>query len=71
MLIDCRTVIKKKNPPLKPSSPIPTQWPVPVENAGCARLHQKMCGARPTIAGRLYRFASRGASKALRAVSLR
>lgn len=60
-----------KNLPLKPSPPIPTQWPVPVENAECARLHQKMCGARPTVTGRLYRFASHLASKALRAVSLR
>lgn len=58
-----------KNPPLKPSPPIPTQWPVPVENAECARLHRKMCGARPTIPGRLYGFARRMASKVLRTVS--
>ena len=60
-----------KNPPLKHSPPIPTQWPVPVENAECARLHQKMCGVRPTVAGRLYRFASHLASKVLRAASVR
>jgi hypothetical protein len=60
-----------KNPPLKPCPPIPAQWPVPVENAECARLHQKMCGARPTVPGRLYRFARRLASKALRTVALR
>jgi hypothetical protein len=60
-----------KNPPLKPCPPIPAQWPVPVENAECARLHQKMCGARPTVSGRLYRFARRVGSKALRVVSLR
>ena len=60
-----------KNLPLKPSPQIPVQWPVPVENIECARLHQKMCGARPTVAGRMYRFASRVASKALRAGSLR
>lgn len=60
-----------KNPPLKPSPPIPTQWPMPAENAECARLHQKMCGSRPTIAGRLYRFARKLASRALRVVSPR
>ena len=60
-----------KNLPLKPSPPIPTQWPVPEENAECALLHQKMCGARPTIAGRLYRFTRHLALKALRAVSPR
>ena len=59
-----------KNPPLKPCPPIPAQWPVPVENADCARLHQKMCGARPTVAGRLYRLASRLASKVLHSVSV-
>jgi hypothetical protein len=59
-----------KNPPLKPSPPIPAQWPEPVEHPACGRLHQKVCGTRPTVPGRLYRFASRVASKALRAVSL-
>jgi len=57
-----------KNPPLKPSPPIPSQWPVPVENADCARLHQKMCGARPTVSRRLYRLARRLASVAFRTV---
>ena len=60
-----------KNPPLKPCPPILPQWPEPVENAECARLHQKMCGARPTVVGRLFRFAHRAASKAIHAVSLR
>lgn len=59
------------NPSLKSCPPIPAQWPVPVENAECPRLHQKMCGERPTIAGCLYRFVRRLASKALRSVSLR
>ncbi len=60
-----------KNPPLKPCPPLPTQWPVPVENIECTQLHQKMCGMRPTVSGYLYRFASRLVSKALRAFSLR
>jgi len=60
-----------KNPPLKPSPPKPTQWPVPVENAECARLHRKMCGVRPTIPGRLYGFARRMTSKVLHRVSPR
>ena len=57
-----------KNPPLKSSPPIPTQWPEPLENPECDRLHQKMCGVRPTVFGRLYRFARRVASKVLRVV---
>ena len=60
-----------KNPPLKPCPPIPAQWPEPVEHPGCYRLHQKVCGTRPTIPGRLYLFARRVASKVLRSVSLR
>lgn len=60
-----------KNPSLKPCPPIPPQWPVPMENAECARLHQKVCGARPTVPGRLYRFARHLVSRALRAVYLR
>jgi hypothetical protein len=60
-----------KNPPLKPCPPIPAQWPVPVENAECARLHQKMCGAPPPVPGHVYRFCRRVASKALHAVTLR
>ena len=59
-----------KTPPLKPSPPIPTQWPEPVEHPACGRLHQEVCGTRPAVAGRLYRFARRVASKALRAVSM-
>ena len=60
-----------KNPPLKPSPSIPAQWPEPVEHSACSRLYQKMCGTRPTVPRRLYRFARRVASKALRAVSLK
>jgi hypothetical protein len=60
-----------KNPPLKPCPPIPAQWPESVENPACGRLHQKVCGTRPTVPGRLYRFARGVASKVLRAVSLR
>jgi len=59
-----------KNPPLKPSPPIPAQWPEPVENPECYRLHQKVYGARPTVPGRLYRFARRVASKVLHSGSL-
>ena len=62
---------KWANPPLKPCPPIPAQWPEPVEHPACGRLHRKVCGTRPTVPGRLYRFARRVASKALRAVSLR
>jgi hypothetical protein len=60
-----------KNPPLKPSPPIPAQWPDPVEHPACRRLHQKVCGTRPMIPDRLYRLARRVASKVLRAVSLK
>ncbi len=60
-----------KNPPLKPSPSIPVTWPEPVENPECARLHQKMCGGRPTISGRLYRLAHGVASRVLRSVYLR
>jgi hypothetical protein len=68
---NARTESWIKNPPLKPCAPIPTQWPEPVEHPACSRLHQKVCGARPTVPGRLYRFARHLASKALRATSLR
>jgi hypothetical protein len=60
-----------KNPPLKPSPLIPAQWPEPMENPECHRLHQKVYGGRPTIPGCLYRFARRVASKLLHAFSLR
>jgi hypothetical protein len=60
-----------KNPPLRSCPPIPAQWPEPVEHAECARLYQRVYGTRPTVPGRLYRFARRAASRALRAVSLR
>lgn len=59
---------KWANPPLKPCPLIPEQWPEPMEHPECSRLHQKVCGARPTIAGRLYNFARGVASKALRLV---
>jgi hypothetical protein len=57
-----------KNQPLKPAPPIPAQWPIPAENPACGRLHQKVCGTRPTISGRLYRLARRVASKTFRLV---
>lgn len=60
-----------KNPPLKHSPLIPIQWPEPIEHPTCARLHQGVCGTRPTVSGRLYRFARRVASKALRAIFLK
>ena len=56
-----------KNPALKPCPSIPAQWPVPEENAECDRLHQNMCGVRPTLSGRLYLFARKFASKIFRA----
>jgi hypothetical protein len=58
-------------PPLNPSPPIPVHWPEPVEHPACFRLHQKVCGTRPTFPGRLYGFARRSALKALRVVHLR
>jgi hypothetical protein len=60
-----------KNPPLNPCPPIPVQWPYPVDHPACGRLHQKVCGTRPTVPGRLYRFARRIASKVSSASSLR
>jgi len=57
-----------KNPPLKFSPPIPALWPEPVEHPACSRLHQKVCGARPTVIRRLYHFAGSVASRTLRAV---
>ncbi len=68
---NARTESWIKNPPLKPCPPIPMQWPEPMEHPACTQLHQKVCGTRPTVPGRLYRFARRLASKALRAASLR
>lgn len=50
------------NRPLQPCPPIPVQWPTPVENESCWRLHQTMCGSRPepvTLRRRLLRFAQR------------
>lgn len=58
-------------PPLRPCPKIPIQWPEPMEHPACSRLHQKVCGARPTVPGRLYRFVRHLVSRALRAVSLR
>ncbi|MGA2585581.1 MAG: hypothetical protein ABSF88_00935 [Candidatus Aminicenantales bacterium] len=57
--------------PLKPCPPIPAQWPEPMEHPACSRLHRKVCGARPTVPGRLYRFTRKLASRALRAVFMR
>jgi hypothetical protein len=55
-----------KNPPLKSCPSIPAQWPEPVEHPESSQLHQKACGARPTVPGRLYHFTRRIASGALR-----
>jgi hypothetical protein len=56
-------------PPLKRCPPIPAQWPNPVAHPESTRLCQKVYGGgRPTIPGRLYRFARRLASKSFRAV---
>jgi len=60
-----------KNPPLKRSPPIPAEWPGPVEHPACSRLHQSVCGTRPTDSSRAYRLARRLASRVLRALSLR
>jgi len=48
-----------KNPPLKPSPPIPAEWPEPVEHPACYSLWPKVCGTRPTDSSRAYRFARR------------
>jgi len=60
-----------KNPPLNPCPPIPAEWTKPIEHPMCGRLHQKVCGTRPTVSSRLYRFTRRLASKILRTASLR
>lgn len=60
-----------KSSPLKPSPPIPMQWPEPVEHPGCARLHQAVCGARPTLLGRVYGFVRYLAAKAWHLVMAR
>lgn len=43
-------------PSLKPSPPIPAQWPVPVEHPECAHLWQLSADKRPTMIQRLYRL---------------
>lgn len=60
-----------KNPPLKPSPPIPAQWPESVEHPLCHKMWRKVCGTRPTVSGHLYHLARRVGSKVLRTVSLR
>jgi len=60
-----------KNPPLKPSPPIPAQWPKPKEHPECAQLWQQQWGMRPTGTRRVYHFVRRLVSKCLQAVSLR
>lgn len=60
-----------KNPPLKPSPPIPAEWPGPVEHLACSRLHQGVCGTRPTVRGRLHRFVRRLGSGVLRVLFLK
>ncbi len=57
-----RTESWLKNPPLKPCPPIPGLWPEPVEHPACRKLHQRVCGTRPTLPARLYRSARRMAS---------
>lgn len=59
-----------KNPALRPSPPIPAEWPEPAEHPACSRLHQGVGGTRPTVSSRAYRFARRLASRVLRALSL-
>jgi hypothetical protein len=56
-----------KNPPLKPAPPIPVQWPGPVENPACSRLHQEAFGTRLRFPARLRRFARRVAANLWRA----
>ena len=41
------------NPIAAASPPIPDEWPEPVENPECARLHRKMCGEKPGFLRRL------------------
>lgn len=42
-----------QNPPLKPTPPIPTRWPDPVENRQCSILWQRAYGSRPTVWSRV------------------
>ena len=62
-----------KNPPLKSSPPIPVEWPEPVENPACSRLHQavSVSASRPAGSSRTYCLARRLASRALHALSLK
>jgi hypothetical protein len=60
-----------KNPPLRSSPPIPEEWPEPVEHSACSCLHRAVSATRPTASSRLYHFARRLASEALRGLSLR
>jgi hypothetical protein len=59
------------NPSLKPCPPLPEQWPEPVEHPQCPRLWQQVCGTRPTVYGRFYRFALRAASIITRVITPR
>ncbi len=55
--------------PLKLCPPLPEQWPEPMEHLECSRLHQRVCGVRPTVIGRLYCFARRIALRAASMIS--
>lgn len=47
-----------KNPDLKACPAIPAEWPEPVENEQCWRLHQAVCGKKPvapSLPRRVYR----------------
>ena len=60
-----------KNALLRPSPPIPAEWPESVEHPACCSLWQHAYGTRPTASTRVHRFARRLASGFLRAITLK
>jgi hypothetical protein len=56
---------------LKACPPLPIQWPAPLENPQCAKLHRTMCGTRPSLPTRLYRRTRRAVGHTLRRLNLR
>ena len=59
------------NPPLKHRPPLPEQWPEPVEHPQCSKLWQQVCGIRPTVCGRSWRFTRRIASRVRHVIALK
>ncbi|MBI3912594.1 MAG: glycosyltransferase [Chloroflexi bacterium] len=59
------------NPPLRDCPPIPSRWPLPMENAQCSVLWQKAYGAQPTLLRRLSRRLRWNAGTLLRQIGVR